>query len=75
MATLKRKTVSVTVSRTIQITQFHPSTVEVTETADVPEDASVDEIKAILYKAASKSVVKFINAEIDKWENDEKRGS
>lgn len=72
---IKRKVVSVSISRTIQITQFHPSTVMVTETAEVPTDLTADQVKAELYKSASRSVVKFMNLEIDKWEDDEKRGA
>jgi hypothetical protein len=68
MATkIKRKTVSVSVSRTVQITQYHPSTVTVTEEAEIPEGMTHVEVKEVLYKSASASVVKFMNNEIDKW--------
>lgn len=64
---IKRKTVSVKVTRTVQVQQYQPSTIEVTETADVPEGSDPRDVKDELYKSASASVVKFMNAEIKKY--------
>ncbi len=68
---IKRKTISVTVSRTIQVQQFQPSVVTVTETTELGPDDNPEEVKAVLYKSASRSVTKFMNAEIDKYSGDE----
>lgn len=65
--TFKRKTVSVTVSRTVQVQQFQPSTVTVAESAEVPEGATASEVKLELYKSATASVTKFMNQEIRKY--------
>lgn len=63
---MKRKQVSVTVTKTVQVVQFEPVVVSVTETADVG-DADVSEVKAELYESASKSVRKFMKEEKEKW--------
>lgn len=67
---IKRKTVSVTVSRTVQVVQYQPSTVTVTETADVG-DQDPEEVKLALYESASKSMQKFMRAEIKKYKKDD----
>ncbi len=67
MAKLKRRSVSVTVTRTVQVVQFQPSTVSVTECADVPEGMSAEEVKAELYESASESMQKFMRGEIKKY--------
>lgn len=67
---IKRKMVSVTVARTVQITQFHPSTVTVAESAEIPDGMTSEEVKLELYKSATKSVTKFMNQEIKKYEEE-----
>lgn len=70
MAKIKRKVVSVTVSRTVQVRNFTPSTVTVTETAEVG-DHDPDIVKDTLYKSASKSMQRFMRAEIAKYKEKE----
>jgi hypothetical protein len=70
MAKIKRKVVSVTVSRTVQVRNFTPSTVTVTETAEV-SNHDPDIVKGTLYKSASKSMQRFMRAEIAKYKEKE----
>lgn len=63
----KRKTVSVTVKRMVQVVRFHPSEISVTEVADVPEGVKASEVKRELYESASLSVQKFMREEINKY--------
>ncbi len=67
---LKRKSVSVTVTRTVQVKQYEPSTISVTETADVPDGMKTSEVKLALYETASASVQKYMRAEIKKYRRD-----
>lgn len=64
---MKRKSISVTVERTVQAQQFQPCVVRVTETADMPPDMTEAEVKLELYKSASASVKKFMIQELKKW--------
>lgn len=61
---IKRKAVSVVVQRTVQLKQFHPVTLTVSESAEVMEGQSVKDIKLELYKSATESVTKFLNQEV-----------
>lgn len=70
MKKIKRSQVSVTVSRTVQVRNYTPSTVTVTEIADVG-DNDPDIVKDTLYKSASKSMQKFMRAEIAKYKEEE----
>lgn len=70
VAKIKRKTVSVTVTRTVQVVQFQPSTVSVTETAEVG-DQDPNEVKQELYESASKSMQKFMRGEIKKYKKED----
>ena len=67
MAKFIRTSTSVTVSRTVQTAPYTPSTISITETADVPEDMDVAEVKLALYKSCTASVTKFINNELKKY--------
>lgn len=70
MAT-KRKSVTVSVSRTIQLKQYHPVGITITETAEVPPDENYKDIELELYKSATKAVTKFLDNEIREHGEDE----
>lgn len=70
VAKIKRRSVSVTVSRTVQVQNYTPSTVTVTETADVG-DNDPEDVKRELYESASKSMQKYMRAEIKKYKGDD----
>jgi hypothetical protein len=68
---MKTKTISVTVSRTVQIQQFHPSVVSMTETAEIESGDDVRKCKIQLYKACSETVETCMNREIKKYQDEE----
>ncbi len=61
---IKRKQISVTVTRTVQLQQYHPATVSVTEVADIPEGEDYEAVRTALYKSATKAVTKFLRNEV-----------
>lgn len=63
----KVKQVTVSVSRTVQITQFHPSTVIVSETIDLDKEDDAKLIRQGAYLRCSKSVEAYMNKEIEKY--------
>ena len=64
------KTVTVTVSRTVQITQYSPVTVTVTEVHEVKEGESTREVRNSAYNAVSASVVKYVQHEVENYSKD-----
>lgn len=64
---MKRKTVSVTVTKVVQAEQYEPVTVSVSETADLEDGDKASETKRKLYESASKSLHKFMREEIKLW--------
>lgn len=66
---IKRTSVSITVSRTLQLAQFHPASVSVTEVAEVG-DADIAEVKLELYRSATASVDKFLRHEVKKYKEE-----
>lgn len=69
---MKRKTVTVTVQKTVQATQFEPIVISVTETAELEEGDKASEAKAKLYESASTSLHKFMKEEIKLWKRKSK---
>lgn len=66
---MKLKSIEVTVTKTVQIPKFEPSTISVVLSADTDSE-SVNEDSAKLYKKASVMVNKFIVAEVRKYKSD-----
>lgn len=64
------KTVTVTVSRTVQLQQYCPATVTVTEVHEVKEGESTREVRNAAYNAVSASVVKYIEHEVENYSKD-----
>jgi len=64
---MKRKTISVTITKTKQVVQFEPLTVTVTEVAELEEGDKASDAKAKLYESVSKSVKQFMEEETTKW--------
>lgn len=69
---MKRKTVSVTVQKTVQAAQFEPLVISVTETADLEADDKASVAKRKLYESASESVHKFMKEELKLWKRKSK---
>lgn len=70
---MKRKTVSVTVTKVVQAQQFEPVTISVTETADVG-DEKPSQVKRELYESASASVHRFMKEELTLWKRKSAKG-
>ncbi len=68
---IKRKAVSVSVSRTVQLRQYHPATVTVSESAEVPPGMDAKDVKLELYKSATASVTKFLKNEVREHGDDD----
>lgn len=64
---MKRKSVSVTVTKTVQAAQFEPVTVSVVEAADLEAGDKASEVKRKLYESASKSLHEFMGEELKLW--------
>lgn len=70
--TMKRKTVSVTVTKTVQAAQFEPVVISVTETADLEDGDKASVAKQKLYESASASVHRFMKEELTLWKRKSK---
>lgn len=66
----KAKTITVTVSRTVQPQQYCPVTVTVSETHEVKEGESTREVRNAAYNSVSASVVKYVEHEVDTYSKD-----
>jgi len=77
MKYLKRRTITVEVTKTVQTTQYEPVHVRVSETVVVDEDTSEQdsrEIHAEVYKGVTKSVKSFIDNELTKYSKKKPKG-
>jgi hypothetical protein len=70
-STLRITSVSVTLSRTIQVRQFEPVRVDVTQTAEVTEHDNPSEVRRELYEVTSKALRGMMRLELDKWKETE----
>jgi hypothetical protein len=64
------KQITIKVSRTVQISAFNPVQVEVTETHDVPDTLSTEELtlrRKKIYSGITKAVFDYINNEQRKY--------
>jgi hypothetical protein len=59
--------ISVTVSKTIQVRNFEPVRVDVTQTAEVLEDDKVSRVRRQLYESTSKAVAAMMREELERW--------
>jgi hypothetical protein len=69
---MKRRVITVSVTKTIQVVQFEPVVVEVTESAEVESGEKASEVRTALYESASKAVKKFMKEEIESWKRKSK---
>lgn len=65
-------TISVTVGKTIQVVQFEPVHVSVTQTYTLTDEDDVTEARADLYNQCGKAVVRFMNNELKRWNPESK---
>jgi hypothetical protein len=64
------KTITVTVARTVQLKQYEPVVVTVSETHEVREGESTREVRNAAYNSVSASVVRYVEHEVDNYSKD-----
>jgi hypothetical protein len=69
-STHEAKTVTVTVHRVVQIKQFEPVSVTVSETHEVKDGESTREVRNSAYNSVSASVVRYIEHEVENYSKD-----
>lgn len=65
------ETISVKVSRTQQVKQYEPVTVEVVHTVELQADEDVEERRLEIYKGVTQAVKKYIDNEVRKYRQKE----
>ena len=65
------ETISVKVSRTQQVKQYEPVTVEVVHTVELEADEDVEERRLEIYKSVTQAVKKYIDNEVRKYRQKE----
>lgn len=63
--------ITVTITRTVQITQYHPVDVTITETYSVPEGADMDTLRRALTRKIGSAVADTMDREIKRYEPSE----
>lgn len=58
------RTITIEVSRTVQVRQFEPVSVRVCETITVDEDDDVEEARTSLYREVTRANKKFLDNEV-----------
>ena len=61
------RTIQITVTRTVQVKQFEPVTVTLSETIEVEDDADVKEARLALYTGVTSRVERYIKNEVTKY--------
>lgn len=69
---MKRKSVSVSVQKTVQAASYEPVVISVTEVADLEDGEKASEVKRKLYKSASDSLHTFMQEELKLWKRKSK---
>jgi hypothetical protein len=65
------RTVTVSVQRTVQIKQYEPVVVIVSETHEVKDGESTREVRNAAYNGISASVLKYVEHEVENYSKDE----
>jgi hypothetical protein len=69
---MKRKTLSVTVTKVVQAAQFEPLTVSITEVAELEEGDKVKKVRDRLYESVSDSLHAVMGEELKRWKRKSK---
>lgn len=69
---MKRKIVSVTVTKVVQAAQFEPLTVSITESAEIEEGDKVIKVRNRLYESASEGLHEIMGKELKRWKRKSK---
>ncbi len=69
---MKRKVVSVTLTKTVQAHQFEPLTVSITESAELEDGDKAGKVRDKLYESASSGLHEIMVKELKLWKRKEK---
>lgn len=69
---MTKKIITIEVSKTVQVAQFEPVTVKVTETVEVGADQDASEVRFETYKTVTQAVKKYIDNEVRKYTDETK---
>lgn len=69
---MKRKVVSVTLTKTVQASQFEPLTVSITESAELEADDKPARVRNKLYESASEGLHEIMVKELKLWKRKKK---
>ena len=64
------RTIQITVSRTVQVKQYEPVSVTISETIELDDDEHVDASRLALYKVVTQNVKRYIENEVNKYSLD-----
>jgi hypothetical protein len=64
------ESITVTISRTIQIQQYQPLTISIAETHNCDEDEDPQEVRNTVYKQVAESVSRYLNREYKRYMED-----
>jgi hypothetical protein len=70
---MKRKSITVTVTKTVQAAAFEPVVISVAETAELEDGDKASSVKAKLYASASASVHEYMKEELTLWRRKAKK--
>jgi hypothetical protein len=71
---MTKRIITIEVAKTVQVAQYEPVTVKVTETIEVEADSErAKEIRLKLYTGVTKSVKQFIDNEVLKYKEENKK--
>ncbi len=72
---MSKRIITVEVSKTVQVAQYEPVTVKISETVEVEADSEkAKEVRLKVYTGVTKSVKQFIDNEVLKYEEATKKG-
>lgn len=69
---MKRKTISITLTKMVQAAQYEPLTVTITETAEMEDGDKVKDVRSKLYESASKGLHEVMREELTRWKRKSK---
>lgn len=64
---MKRKSLTITVSKTVQVKQYEPVTITLTDIVELESDDDPKDVRNRVYKELTKSLVVYLNHEIKQY--------
>ena len=67
---MKTKTITLSISKTVQIDRYEPLEIRIERVVEVEDDEDPADVELLMYKQLSNSVIKYIRNEKIKWGNE-----